>query len=108
MPHIGSDMSSMLDKMGGKGGIVCLLIVSCWQLPVEQGGAEGRCLYIDTEGTFRPARILATAQRFHLASEDTLNNIAYARAYNSDHQMALLVQASAIMSQARYVIYTLE
>lgn len=87
---------------------MCLLIVSCWQLPVEQGGAEGRCLYIDTEGTFRPARILATAQRFHLASEDTLNNIAYARAYNSDHQMALLVQASAIMSQARYVIYTLK
>lgn len=76
---------------------------------MDQGGAEGRCLYIDTEGTFRPARILATAQRFHLASEETLNNIAYARAYNSDHQMALLVQASAIMSQARYVyddIYT--
>ncbi|KAJ8660997.1 DNA repair protein RAD51 [Lichtheimia ornata] len=87
----------------GKTQLCHTLAVTC-QLPVDQGGAEGRCLYIDTEGTFRPARILATAQRFHLASEETLNNIAYARAYNSDHQMALLVQASAIMSQARFAV----
>ena len=27
------------------------------QLPVEQGGANGKAVFIDTEGTFRPARI---------------------------------------------------
>ena len=31
-----------------------------------------------------------------------MDNIAYARAYNSDHQSALLIQASAMMAEARY------
>lgn len=39
-----------------------------------------------------------------MTSEETLNNIAYARAYNADHQTALLVQASALMAETRYVI----
>jgi len=28
------------------------------------GGGEGKCLYIDTEGTFRPERLLAVAERY--------------------------------------------
>lgn len=55
--------------------------VSC-QLPVEQSGGEGKCLWIDTEGTFRPERIVAIAKRFGLDPSDCLDNIAYARAYN--------------------------
>ena len=35
----------------------------CFQLPIDHGGAEGKCLYIDTEGTFRPERLLAVAER---------------------------------------------
>lgn len=38
-----------------------------------------------------------------MAGEETLDNIAYARAYNADHQTALLVQASALMAETRYV-----
>lgn len=34
------------------------------QLPVDMGGAEGKCLWIDTEGTFRPERLLAIAERY--------------------------------------------
>jgi len=33
------------------------------QLSVEQGGGEGKALYIDTEGTFRPERLVSIAQR---------------------------------------------
>ena len=33
------------------------------QLPIDVGGGEGKCLYIDTEGTFRPERLLAVAER---------------------------------------------
>ena len=33
------------------------------QLPIDSGGGEGKCLYIDTEGTFRPERLLAVAER---------------------------------------------
>ena len=71
------------------------------KLPVSMGGGEGKCLYIDTEGTFRPVRMLAVAERFGLNGEEVLDNIAYARAYNADHQLQLLVQASAMMSESR-------
>ena len=72
------------------------------QLPVSMGGGEGKCLYIDTEGTFRPVRMLAVAERYGLNGEEVLDNIAYARAYNADHQLQLLVQASAMMAESRY------
>lgn len=65
------------------------------------GGGEGKCLYIDTEGTFRPVRMLAVAERYGLNGEEVLDNIAYARAYNADHQLQLLVQASAMMAESR-------
>jgi DNA repair protein RAD51 len=71
------------------------------KLPVSMGGGEGKCLYIDTEGTFRPVRMLAVAERFGLNGEEVLDNIAYARAYNADHQMQLLIQASAMMAESR-------
>lgn len=68
------------------------------------GGGEGKCLYIDTEGTFRPERLVATAQRYQLQEADVLDNVAYARAYNSDHQSTLLIQAAAMMAESRYII----
>lgn len=49
------------------------------QLPSAMGGGEGKCLYIDTEGTFRPTRVLAVAERFGLDGQEVLDNIAYAR-----------------------------
>ncbi|KAI8384237.1 DNA repair protein RAD51 [Radiomyces spectabilis] len=84
----------------GKTQLCHTLAVTC-QLPVGLGGGEGHCVYIDTEGTFRPSRILATAQRYQRDTEETLNNIACARAYNADHQLALLVHASALMAETR-------
>ena len=38
------------------------LCVTC-QLPVDMGGGEGKALYIDTEGTFRPQRLVQIAER---------------------------------------------
>ena len=87
----------------GKTQLCHTLAVTC-QLPVSQGGAEGKCLYIDTEGTFRPERLIAIAQRFGMDEEEVLGNVACARAYNSDHQTALLVQASAMMAEAKYAL----
>jgi len=60
------------------------------QLPIEKGGAEGKCIFIDTEGTFRPARIKQIAEGIGLNPESVLKNILVARAFNSDHQMLLL------------------
>jgi len=39
-----------------------------------------------------------------LNGADVLDNVAYARAYNSDHQSQLLVQAAAMMAEARSVV----
>jgi DNA repair protein RAD51 len=77
--------------------------VTC-QLPFDQGGGEGKALYIDTEGTFRPERCLAIAERYGLNGDDVLDNIAYARAYNSDHQMKLLAQAAHMMAGSRFAL----
>ena len=87
----------------GKTQLCHTLCVIC-QLPVEQGGGEGKALYIDTEGTFRPERLSQISQRFGLDPNDVMDNVAYARAYNSEHQMQLLMQAGALMSESRFAL----
>ncbi|CAI7990157.1 DNA repair protein RAD51 homolog 1 [Geodia barretti] len=87
----------------GKTQLCHTLAVTC-QLPIDMGGGEGKCLYIDSEGTFRPERLLAVAERFGLSGSDVLDNVAYARAYNTDHQSQLLLQAAAMMSESRYAL----
>ena len=136
----------------GKTQLCHTLCVTC-QMPVDQGGGEGKALFIDTEGTFRPERLVAIAERFGLnrewhrlalalqsrivhclppcslpsfpccggnsavswksvslatvcvvltfSADDVLENVAYARAYNSEHQLNLLVQASGMMAESR-------
>ena len=91
----------------GKTQLCHTLCVTC-QLPVEHGGGEGKAMYIDTEGTFRPQRLTQIAERYGLNPEDVLDNVAYARAYNSDHQNQLLVQASAMMTESRYALVVVD
>ncbi|TFK56689.1 Rad51-domain-containing protein, partial [Heliocybe sulcata] len=55
------------------------------------GGASGKVAYIDTEGTFRPDRIKAIADRFGVNGDMALENILYARAWNSEHQVMAAV-----------------
>ncbi|MBT4165615.1 DNA repair and recombination protein RadA [archaeon] len=60
------------------------------QLPIENGGAEGKSVYIDTEGTFRPDRVKQIAEAKGANPENVLKNILVARAFNSDHQILLI------------------
>jgi DNA repair protein RAD51 len=105
------------------------LAVTC-QLPVDMGGAEGSfVLFIlililmqeNAYGSTPKAHFARSvcwqlpngigafdcfkfyAFRYKLNGQDVLDNVAYARAYNTDHQLALLVQASAMMSESRFV-----
>ncbi|KXT17748.1 hypothetical protein AC579_3620 [Pseudocercospora musae] len=91
----------------GKSQICHTLAVTC-QLPFDLGGGEGKCLYIDTEGTFRPVRLLAVANRYGLCGEEVLDNVAYARAYNSDHQLQLLNQAAQMMTETRFSLLVVD
>lgn len=85
----------------GKSQLCHTLAVTC-QLPIDMGGGEGKCLFIDTEGTFRPVRLVSMAQRYGLNPNDCLDNVAYARAYNAEHQFQLLHQAAQMMSESRF------
>ncbi|MBD3361321.1 DNA repair and recombination protein RadA [Candidatus Woesearchaeota archaeon] len=72
----------------GKSQIAHVLAVRA-QLPLEDGGANGEVIYIDSEGTFRPERIVQIAEPLKLDSNEVLKRIKVARAYTSDHQMLL-------------------
>ena len=73
----------------GKTQIALSLAVNA-QLPKEAGGANGKAVYIDTEGTFRPERIRQFAEGVGANPEKVLKNILVARAFNSDHKILLL------------------
>lgn len=55
----------------------------------EDGGVGGTCIFLDSEGTFRPERIVQIADAAGMDPEKVLKGIYVARCYNSDHQMVL-------------------
>ncbi|MGV9171101.1 MAG: DNA repair and recombination protein RadA [Promethearchaeia archaeon] len=69
------------------------------QLSYEQGGLEGSALYIDTEATFRPERIIQMAYEYDLDVNETLRSITLGRAYNSNHQMFLVKESPKIIEE---------
>ena len=56
---------------------------------VQSVEKDAVAVYIDTENTFRPERIIQLAKGAGVDEEQVLRNIKVARAYNSDHQMLL-------------------
>ncbi len=73
------------------------------QLPVDRGGANGKCVFIDTEGTFRPARIKQIAEGLGANPEKVLKNIFVARAFNSDHQILLMEKIAEMIKKGEPV-----
>ncbi|MFX0180865.1 MAG: DNA repair and recombination protein RadA, partial [Candidatus Hodarchaeota archaeon] len=69
------------------------------QLSYDDGGLEGGALYIDSEGTFRPERIIQMASSRDLDYNQILRNITYGRAYNSDHQVLLVRESPKIIEE---------
>lgn len=79
----------------GKTQMSTTLCVTCQM--VDGGG--GKAAYIDTEGTFRPERVRDIANRFGLDPEEALDNVIYARAFNSEHQSDLITLIAAKMAE---------
>lgn len=98
----GIETGSVIEFFGefrtGKTQIMHQLCVNV-QLPKEKGGLEGRALYIDTEGTFRPERIIQMAEGLDMDYQSVLKNIIFGRAYNSDHQILLIKEATNIIKE---------
>ena len=98
----GVETGSLIEFFGefrtGKTQIMHQLCVNV-QLPRELGGLEGNALYIDTEGTFRPERIIQMAEALDLDTKKVLKNIVFGRAYNSDHQVILIKEAANLIKE---------
>lgn len=67
-------------------------------LPRDIGGGEGRAMYIDTEGTFRPERLAPIAARFELDYDFVMENVLYQRALSCDHLDECVRDAAAVLA----------
>ena len=107
----GFESNSITELFGefrtGKTQICHTLCVTC-QLPKSDGGGEGKAIYIDTEGTFRPEKLAPIAERFGLDPKEVIENVFYARAYNSDHQNRLLLQVCGLMCEHKFSLLVVD
>jgi len=91
----------------GKTQLCHTLCVTC-QLPTELGGAQGKVAVIDTEGTFRPEKVAAVADRYGLDATSVLENISVARAYTWEQQNALIDGAAAQMVEEPFKLLVID
>lgn len=72
---------------------LCLMV----QQKKSKNGINHRALYIDTENTFRPERIVSIALARNLDPFKALENIIVGKAYNSAHQELIIEQTGPII-----------
>ncbi|MBN2156442.1 MAG: DNA repair and recombination protein RadA [Candidatus Lokiarchaeota archaeon] len=71
------------------------------QLPRSEGGLEGRALYIDTEGTFRPERLIQMSEAKGLDYKKVLKDVFVIRAHTSEHQVLLVKNSIDTISKEK-------
>jgi len=73
-------ITELVGEYGAGKTQLCHQLAVMVQLPREEGGLEAKALYIDTEGTFRPERIVSMAEYRGLDPREALENIVYVEA----------------------------
>jgi len=91
----------------GKSQIAHQLCVNV-QLPIEKGGLDGGAIFIDTESTFRPERIIQMAKGLGLDPTEVLSRIRVARAFNSDHQMLLTEKSVELIESEKIKLLVID
>jgi DNA repair protein RadA len=76
---------------------ICHTLCIMVQQKKSKGGLDGRALYVDTEHTFRPERIVSIAQSRNLDPDRILEYIIVAKAYNSAHQELIIEEAGHVI-----------
>ena len=94
-------ITELFGEFGSGKTQICHQVAVNVQLPKDRGGLEGAVIVIDTEGTFRPERIIQMAEAKGLDPEKTLKNIYVAQAYNSNHQMLLVDNAKELANKLK-------
>ncbi len=73
------------------------------QLPKEEGGLDGKCVWIDSEGTFEPTRIEDIAKPLSITGEKALEGIIHAKAYNSADQYMILQEVEHLVENDKKI-----
>lgn len=78
---------------------ICHQLAVNVQMSDDENGLRKSVVYIDTENTFRPERIIQMAEGVGVDPEAVLENIIVARAYNSDHQMIIVDRTESFIKE---------
>ncbi len=92
-------ITELFGEFGSGKTQICHQLAVNVQLPEDKGGIGKTAIYVDTENTFRPERIIQMAQAYDLEPEKVLESITVARAYNSDHQMLIVEKSEEIIKE---------
>lgn len=81
---------------------LCVMV----QQEKKKGGLAANAIYIDTENTFRPERIVSIAEARGFHNHSVLENIVVAKAYNSAHQELIIEETGPVIesTNAKLVI----
>ena len=73
-----------------------------------EGGLEGGVIYIDTENTFRPERIVSISKARNIDYVNVLENIVVAKAFNSAHQELIINETGKIIENNNIKLLVLD
>jgi DNA repair protein RadA len=76
---------------------ICHTTAVLVQQKKENGGLEGGIIYVDTENTFRPERIVSISKSRNIDYSPVLENIIVAKAFNSSHQELIIQEIGKII-----------
>ncbi|MGY5879072.1 MAG: AAA family ATPase [Candidatus Thorarchaeota archaeon] len=99
--EVGSIVELYGSARGGKTFLSHQLAVRC-QLPYDQGGLEGRVLWLDTESSFKTTHIRANAVRWGLDPDITLANISVAPIALSSQIEEYAQQIQLMLAEGEY------
>ena len=78
------------------------------QQKITDGGLEGGVIYIDTENTFRPERIVSISKARNIDYVSVLENIVVAKAFNSAHQELIIHEIGKIIDNNNIKLLVLD
>ncbi|MDR4510862.1 MAG: DNA repair and recombination protein RadA [Nitrososphaeraceae archaeon] len=76
---------------------ICHTTAILVQQSKKDGGLEGKAIYVDTENTFRPERIVSISKARNIEYINSLENIIVAKVFNSSHQELVIQELGKII-----------
>ncbi len=78
-------LTELYGEFGSGKSQICHTLCVNAALPLSEGGADSTSIYIDTEGTFRPERLIQIAKGKGLDPNVVLEKVKYCQIFNASH-----------------------